>query len=244
MEGQAGNLNYNNSSNYSHRTYQLFFTTPLYRATAIVDPEPYGFKTTDVIRQFASDTFVTETIEGLSADVQAALSHINIRENDKLIEVVVEKPDPAKAKEIADTVALSLAKNMGDCLQNDMLGQVERLEYSIAYFDHQIQALLGLEEGEALSSEMFDDPMHESLRQEQGMLMVELLNARLAYETVELGGSLGPEQLVRLATPTTKPVNRNWPLNAAVAGVLGLMLSVFFVFLKPHLAELKKELSK
>jgi uncharacterized protein involved in exopolysaccharide biosynthesis len=48
------------------------------------------------------------------------------------------------------------------------------------------------------------------------------------------------EQAINEAALPDHPYNMRWQLNTVVAGVLGLMFSVFIVFIKPHLCQLSQ----
>ncbi len=68
--------------------------------------------------------------------------------------------------------------------------------------------------------------------------MAELFDAVLAHEELDFNRQEYAPAVVGNATVPAEPFNMRWKLNTAVAGVLGLMLSVFIVFARPYFTEL------
>lgn len=221
----------------------IFMITPLYRATAMIDLTPFNLKTADFIDRNVDDGFTTDPLEYLIEDTGAVVSAVSLSEKGGLLTVTVEEADPQLAVAMADAVALAIVYDSGKNLQATLVLRIEELECSIDYFEEKINELFGnkvsIQTIEYIT-EYLIDPVYLRLRQEQGQLMAELYNARLAYENINYNKQVHPEYLVTKATLPTQPVNMRWQLNTAVAGVLGLMLSVFIVFIRPHFADIIK----
>lgn len=84
-----------------------------------------------------------------------------------------------------------------------------------------------------------EDSYYVYLTEQEEELNAQLSDVIFSIRTTELTMATTPHEHYFNFTPAEdRPVNRNWPLNTAVAGVLGLMVSVFVVFARPHVREL------
>ncbi len=107
--------------------------------------------------------------------------------------------------------------------------------------------LLQLKEDEKclLMLDIIEDPEYKYLCDKIEKLNNDLFGVQFTIErTEQIAGLQDPKDYVFLEPALEQPVNVRWPLNTAVAGVLGLMLSVMIVFIKPHLHELTSELKE
>ncbi len=84
-----------------------------------------------------------------------------------------------------------------------------------------------------------EDSYYTYLLERKENLDLRFSDVVFSIRTTELTmASTPPEHNFSITPAADQPVNRNWALNTAVAGVLGLMVSVFIVFARPHVKEL------
>lgn len=89
------------------------------------------------------------------------------------------------------------------------------------------------------------DPYYEFMLEEERDLKQQ--KSSVAYSigrTEQYLERITAEDHIYGETVSGSPVNVRWPLNTAVAAVLGLMLSVFVVFMRPLVTDLREEIKK
>ncbi len=128
----------------------------------------------------------------------------------------------------------------GDATLNALMSRQGYLLNSLTEIELEMHRI---EQGQLSREIKMEDPYYcflmeekENLEQQKNKLVYDLEKAEYYLE------DLDTDRYVYTEPASDSPVNMRWPLNTAVAGVLGLMLSVFIVFVRPHFSELKEEL--
>ena len=102
-----------------------------------------------------------------------------------------------------------------------------------------------LKQGELPDISMAEGTVFETTVTRRNALQSNIMDLSLRISRVEYAiAHLDQERYLHEAPVPREPFNIRWPLNTAVAGVLGLMLSVFIVFIRPHITELVSEIKK
>ncbi len=223
--------------------FSFFMITPLYKATATFNPAPYNYKAADVARTNGNNTFLYNALEDLLENPDAILSNLTITAEGELVVITAEQPEPQLAVDAADAVALAIAQTIANDYLETLSLNIFNLQSEIKFFEEKIDELYpgaSLANNEAL----LEDPIYLTLRQQQGVLTRDLLNAMFAHEQVQLSDKFKYEQHLSHASLPKQPINQRWQLNIAVAAVLGFMLSVMLVFISPFFRTIKSELQK
>ncbi len=219
--------------------FSYFMVTPLYKTTATVNPVPYKFKAADVIRLNGKSEMLYSALEDLGEDPVTVLSSVTMTAEGELIVITAEKPDPTLAVAAADSVALALARIIANDYLEAIKFNITDLQRSINFYDEKIAELYP-DATEGYNETLLEDPIYLALRQEQGNLTRDLINAMISQEQVEITDKLNFEQHINYASLPGQPFNVRWKLNVAVSAVLGLMVSVFIVFSIPFIKSLKE----
>jgi capsular polysaccharide biosynthesis protein len=223
----------------------IFTITPLYQATAYVDPAPLGVKAETIIASYGVDDILYMTLETLIDNPDHALEAVSVIDEGGLIAVTVEKPDPNLAVTVADAVATAIAQNSSITAQARVEEQIEVISHSLAFYEKQIDQMFGEMLDEHLPEALLADPVYITLRHEQAAHTVSLYNTVLrSQQLAETIEQLDYNYVITYARQTAEPINLRWQLNTAVAAVLGLMLSVLYLFISPVLKTIKTELQK
>lgn len=125
----------------------------------------------------------------------------------------------------------------------------------IALFEQKGRLMAELAETRALIRKAELGLMTETLR-EQDLYYSYLVEQKDRYRTLiektafrlddleQRQAAIRAENYIYMIEAPCQPVNVNWPLNTAVAAVLGLMVAILIVFMKPFFRELKEELKE
>jgi chain length determinant protein (polysaccharide antigen chain regulator) len=93
-----------------------------------------------------------------------------------------------------------------------------------------------IKQGILFEADLIGEPVYEYLVEKQNNLLVDLHNTVYTIKQLEEQDSLEEvEQYIYAESVSGEPINRNWRLNAVLAALLGLMLSVLIVFVRPSL---------
>jgi uncharacterized protein involved in exopolysaccharide biosynthesis len=214
-----------------------FMITPLYQATATVDLSLYNRNLVSVIRQNGN-----LDLENVFDDPDVSVTPIRITELKGLVTVTAEKIDPQLSATTANTIASTIVKAINTSEIEKLNIEIAILNNNISFFEAKIEEYLAGQEGtsDRQQKSFENDPIYISLRTEQGKLFAELFNRQFLVSDLLHNEPLLAEQAIKEAALPDHPYNMRWQLNTAVAGVLGLMLSVFIVFIKPHLYQLSQ----
>jgi LPS O-antigen subunit length determinant protein (WzzB/FepE family) len=219
--------------------FSYFLVTPLYRATATFDPAPYKYKAADVVRTKGSNASLYSTLEDLVENPDAVLTGLTITAEGELVVINAEQPDPQLAVDTAEIVTVAIAQAIANDYLVTLNINIVNLQRAIKFYEEKIDELypgVSLADNEAL----LEDPVYLALKQEQGNLTRDLINAMISQEQVEITDKLNFEQHINHASLPGQPFNMRWKLNVAVSAVLGLMVSVFIVFTIPFVKSLKE----
>jgi len=108
-------------------------------------------------------------------------------------------------------------------------------------------AIEKLERGELPDIAMAEGTVFERVVTRRDSIQSEIMDLSLRISRAEHKLAHRDEERLPVwyeAVVPEEPFNMRWPLNTAVAGVLGLMLSVFIVFIRPYISELTSEIRK
>ncbi len=237
----------------------VFAIVPLYRATAVIDAEQYTISGNILITKYSNTVFLASALEHLPDDGAEFIENIDVtialldqRTSDKLVGVTVKNPNPQLAMDAANTLVLEISKSILDDQLFVISEQLEEHEKATKIFEDYIIEIYG---GELLypmfigERTQFYDPLYLALRQEQGIETAALFRSSLEQDLLsrkyeESFDYFVKQGIIIPASLPNNPATRGWPLNTAVAGVLGLMLSVFIVFMRPVFAEISKEIQE
>ena len=215
----------------------LLLITPKYEAQAAVDLTPYEIDSSRLISSIRKDNHLESALTGLTENPLALAEQVTISENGGQVEITVSSPGPDLAAAAANQVKLYIFDQATDELYRER----ETLQDWLAFFDQQLadryQEIFALDNMEELQN----DPAYIYLMEEKGRRLVQLHEAEYKLHRLEANKEKYQEEMLNAASVPTEPYNVRWQLNTAVAFVLGLMLSVMVVFIKPYIGELTKE---
>lgn len=240
----------------------IFIIVPVNSATAIIDltNNPiYAFssanKPIDIdtfILKFENSNYMASALEHLNDDDKAFTGNLSVKKiRGNLIGITFDNRYPQLARDGANATAISFIQSIYDEHMFIITSEVEELEKTITYYQERISELYGEIDDSQISfgEELQLDPRYDVLRTQQGIYTAHLFDLLIEQENMirkyeESFDYFVKQGIIIPASLPNKPVNRGWPLNTAVAGVLGLMLSVFIVFMRPAFAEISKEISE
>ena len=95
-----------------------------------------------------------------------------------------------------------------------------------------------IKQGFVTEADLISEPVYVHLVEKQNNLFIDFYNTE--YSIAELEGrkyDKEVEQYIYAEPVSGEPINRNWRLNIVLAVVLGLMISVPLIFVRPYLGE-------
>lgn len=289
----------------------IFFVTPLYRTSALIDASLYQNGVECVAGHLEADRVVSDTLRELRNE-GAAIESADVSEaGDGRYNIEVSAPSPQVAAEAADHLGLTLLRWLKkhelekmyadkeriegtleiikfqfhelESYQQDLIARRASLESALSQLDQFVIERFGqLSAGEEVVA-MEINPAYQAIKEKEGQLLTELFEIEHSIARLEGGDLVGadilseteyegistrkedlryelaevsymitryendiahqvPDQFLYPADTPTQPYNIRWQLNTAVAFVLGLMLSVMVVFVKPYIGEIVKEI--
>ncbi len=227
----------------------FFFTTPLYKSTAPLDFNPYladersssfQLDIEQLIDGFERNKQIEKSLQDVTDHPQRLAESVFFERNGDYVEATVEARDPELAAEAAEQVRLGLIKQTEEVFQ----AEKEYLQYWLEHFDSRFPEAYEEYLNPAGVSTLTEDPSYVYVMEKKGQHLAELHEMKFRLHKVETIEAEQDEDYMQPAPVPREPFNIRWPLNTAVAGVLGLMLSVFIVFIRPHITELVSEIKK
>jgi len=95
-----------------------------------------------------------------------------------------------------------------------------------------------IKQGILTEADLIGEPVYEHLLNKKNDLLIRLYNTAYTIEELEEQDFLEEvKQYIYAESVSSEPINRNWRINAVLAALLGLMLSVLIVFVRPYLGE-------
>jgi len=223
----------------------LYLVTPLYRTSATldvstIDQERNLFN----LSKYDNDSFVGFALDELVELPARTDFTVDISQDNSIVKVTTELSDPDLAATVANAIVFAIYSDLEETYRQQLLLQINTLERTITNFEASIAEKFGDLDALIIPEDSQLDKTYTSLKAEQGKLMAELLAVQTLYESLESESDMLMQRAIRSASIPTTPFNIRLLLNIAVAAVLGLMVSIFIVFVKPFFAEIKDELSK
>ena len=216
----------------------LFLIDPTYKTTAYINLNVYLYEINEEKDQLYRhypflDVLQSEITELPEIDGKVDL---DICVETGIAEVTVETKAPEKTEEAVKVAGIFIFEHIA---KNLRAGK-EDLELWLDFFDEKYSMVyinyLNREEQVGLA----DNPSYIYIMDHKGKKIAELHEINYRLHELESKKEELVDKHMYLSPPPREPVNMNWRLNTAVAGVLGLMLSVFIVFVKPYFNEFKE----
>ena len=215
----------------------LFLITPLYQTTAHLDLTHYQEKNNGFRYQFNQYNLVPKALQNENAELQEMVKSVTFDEEEGFVEFVVKAEEPEKAIQTANLVGLIIFDHIGKRLQSEK----ESLMHWLEFFDEEYSKVYVDYFNQHDRDDRTADPSYVYVMEQRGQKLADLHEIKYRLQEIENKEDL-PDQYLHLSAPPREPVNMRWQLNTAVAGVLGLMLSVFIVFIRPHFREVITDL--
>ena len=216
-----------------------FFTVPMFKTTAAFDFGliDYSFDHERIIEETEQEQVIETALQDLTGDPVNLARTVSFDQDNDKITVTVEARDPELAAQAAQRVSLLLP----DAVEEKMRSEIAFLDHRLEYFNEHFPGDYAKYFNEADLSALKDDPGYiYMIEEEKGQRLAMMHN--LKFWLAEFEDIITDDDFFHAPATPTEPHNIRWPLNTAVAGVLGLMLSVFIVFIRPHVGELLAEL--
>lgn len=163
-----------------------------------------------------------------------------IDKNASLISITVNDKDPAMAQQIANTLGVSSVNDFRRRLIDDKDREIAKAEKMLVEVEEELEKtprLLGTFEVQATSTQVIQvpqlNPLYDRLSTRWDDVNSSVTRLKAEKEYLEAGletGGKGLYIMLQQAHVPEEPVSPRKMLNMAVAGVLGLMVSVFLVF--------------
>ena len=218
----------------------LLFTTTKYEAKAMVDLSPFGLSSAALVSSVQNHNHLEYALQDLSDDPRTLASKVSIVEQGSNVEITATTSNPELSAKTADRVGIYIAEKAVETL----LSQRETLQLWLEYFEEQYETVYSDYFEHNDPNLLQTDPAYMTLMNEKGRRLLQL--HELEFQLQGISDIIEGQNSNHFypATVPGEPANVRWPLNTAVAGVLGLMLSVLIVFIKPHFHELTTDLKE
>lgn len=216
--------------------YIFFMTTPVFRYSALLDLAQYQVKSKEIIALVEQNEMIPEAVKDLVNDpdelVQSAEVNI-LTDNESVLQIEVEYTDPDICVSSAKQIGLAIIQTVSDYRFKQMNLEKERNEKLLAYLDETAAEYLQSRD-EQITDLLDEDPVYKRLLAEKAEYLVKLKLLNFNLKELAEHPPIDTDLWVNGQSETARPVTSNKKIYLAAAVILGLMLSVFIVFIRHY----------
>ena len=234
----------------------IFFVTPLYRASAYIDPDQYYEGVREIIGHPEEESFIDNSLAELVIDSNDFIDSVNLFYDDETVSIIATATDPNLATEAANKIGLDLLHWLDDYELEQLLLRKEEIRDSLVFFNEQLNIVMLEMEGNSgepsqhnIATDHIDTAVEilegkygktqidilEILMEERDFLQIDLLY--VSFEINKLKNRTINEEIEQHFYPSSipqQPYNDRLVTNTFIAGILGLMISILFVLVRSH----------
>ena len=221
----------------------LIFTTPKYRATASFYLEPHlAGDENRKLEQLVRDEYIPLALAEFADDPRILAEAVSIEQDKGFVEITAAHPDPDVAVEVAEQLRTFFHNQVIEQATIELRAEETSLKSWLDFFDQQFSEHYEDYFITESPHELVADPGYAVLMEERGrrIAMLHEVNHQI-WEFESIKEEILEDQYFP-AVVSSEPYNIRWQLNTAIAAVLGLMLSVMIVFVKPFADEVAAEI--
>lgn len=216
--------------------YVYFLITPSYRSEAFLNLAPYQVKGKETITLIEQNQVVTDAVKSLASEPDLLAQSITVSvlpDNESVLKIEVEYTDPEVCVASIKRTGVAIIQSVYDYRFEQMNMAKERLERLLLYLDDTEEEYL-LSRDNQITVLLEEDPIYKRILEEKAANLVQLNALNFDLKELTENPDLGPDSWLNDQKEPAYLVSVNKKLFMAIALLLGLMLSIFILFVRHY----------
>ncbi len=216
--------------------YFFLLMPPVYQSTALLDLNPYGVTGKEVLTLIKQNRTVADAVRDLVENpnvLEKDISVDTVNDNELLLQIKVQFSDPEVCGESVKQIGSAIIKTVHDYRFDKMNIEKDRLERLLLFLDDTAEEYL-LSRDNQVTVLLEEDPIYKRLLEEKAANLVRLNVLNFDLKELTEDPDLGPDSWLNDQEEPAHLVSVNKKLFIAIALLLGLMLSIFIIFVRHY----------